>query len=62
MNYWQICPKCNGQGIVSKPPYVAGDIHQWSSNSTSFFLCNMCNGQMKILVQELNKEGLLEKN
>lgn len=40
---WQLCPKCSGQGIVSKPPYVAGDVYQWSSSSTSF-TCNLCNG------------------
>ena len=24
--YYQICPKCDGQGTVSKPPYVAGGL------------------------------------
>ena len=27
---YQLCPKCNGQGQVSKPPYIAGDVHEWS--------------------------------
>lgn len=39
----QLCPKCNGQGIVSKPPWVAGDVHQWTSSATSF-TCDVCNG------------------
>ena len=39
----QLCPKCNGQGIVSKPPWVAGDVHQWTSSATSF-VCDVCNG------------------
>lgn len=40
---WQTCPKCNGQGIVSRPPWVAGDVYQWSSSSTSY-PCDVCNG------------------
>ena len=39
----QLCPKCNGQGTVSKPPWVAGDVHQWTSSATSF-VCDVCNG------------------
>jgi hypothetical protein len=46
---YQICPKCNGQGIVSKPPYVAGDQHEWTSASTSF-QCDVCNGAKIILM------------
>lgn len=41
---YQLCPKCNGQGIVSKPPYIAGDIREWTSNETSF-KCDVCNGE-----------------
>lgn len=37
------CPKCDGQGIVSKPPWVAGDVHQWSSAETAY-TCDVCNG------------------
>lgn len=40
---YQLCPKCNGQGIVSKPPYVAGDVYEWSSTQSSF-TCDVCNG------------------
>lgn len=38
-----VCPKCSGQGIVSKPPYVPGDVHQWTSSSATF-VCDLCNG------------------
>ena len=44
---WQKCPKCDGQGIVSKPPYIAGDQNTWASAETSY-ICNLCNGQMVI--------------
>lgn len=41
---YQLCPKCNGQGTVSKPPYISGDVHQWSSSSCQF-QCDVCQGQ-----------------
>jgi len=44
---WQACPKCSGQGTVSKPPYLAGDINQWS-DSVGQHECNVCKGEMII--------------
>lgn len=52
---YQLCPKCNGQGTVSKPPYVAGDVNQWTSSSTSF-QCDVCNGAKVLLVPEYQIE------
>lgn len=40
---YQKCPKCDGQGTVSKPPYIAGDVHQWSA-ADCIFTCDVCNG------------------
>ena len=40
----QKCPVCDGTGLVSKPPWVAGDQHQWSSTSSGPWPCNRCNG------------------
>lgn len=37
------CPVCDGQGIVSKPPWVAGDQEIWVDNVTSH-PCKACNG------------------
>lgn len=37
------CPKCDGQGIVSKPPWIAGDVHQWSSAEVTY-QCDVCQG------------------
>ena len=68
---FQKCPKCDGQGIVSKPPYVPGDVSQWSSVSTAF-LCDVCKGskiiwcvnginlqsQINILTAELDRVNL----
>lgn len=49
--HYQICPKCLGQGMVSKPPYVPGDTHEWSSTATSF-TCDVCNGAKTLLVPD----------
>ena len=38
------CPVCNGQGTVSRPPWIAGDQLTWESGSTEFFLCPACEG------------------
>lgn len=40
---WQLCPKCNGQGTVTKPPHIQGDQTQWTTSATSF-ICDVCNG------------------
>lgn len=45
---WQLCPKCGGQGTVSKPPYIPGDINQWSSSAMSH-VCDVCNGAKTIM-------------
>jgi uncharacterized protein with PIN domain len=39
----QLCPKCNGQGTVCKPPWIAGDVHEWTCSQTSF-ICDVCDG------------------
>jgi DnaJ-class molecular chaperone len=51
---YQLCPKCNGQGQVSKPPYIAGDVHEWTSSSC-IFTCDVCNGS-KIIPMHLTNQ------
>lgn len=55
---YQLCPKCNGQGTVSKPSYVPGDVYQWSSSS-AVFQCDVCGGAkiipMFIVEQKVEK-------
>lgn len=51
---YQLCPKCNGQGQISKPPYIAGDVHEWSSSSY-IFPCDVCNGSKIIPQFKLSK-------
>lgn len=40
----QKCPVCDGTGLVSKPPWIAGDQHEWSSTSSGPWPCNRCSG------------------
>jgi len=52
---YQLCPKCGGQGTVSKPPYVAGDVYEWTSSQCSF-ICDVCDGKKIIpmyIIQEV---------
>jgi len=44
---YQLCPKCLGQGVVSRPPGVPVGQETWTSSSTTH-TCDVCNGQ-KIL-------------
>lgn len=39
----QECPVCHGQGHVSKPCWVPGDVNEWTSSRTSY-VCRVCNG------------------
>jgi len=45
--YKQLCPKCSGQGIVSKPPHITGDQNEWTGCEISY-QCNLCEGKMVI--------------
>ena len=50
----QKCPKCDGQGIVSKPPWISGDQQTWDSTSVNH-QCDVCNGQKIIPMSDLNE-------
>jgi len=53
---YQLCPKCNGQGRVSKAPYVSGDVEVWADTVTSH-LCDVCNGAKVISSGQTTKIG-----
>ena len=40
---WQTCPKCNGQGWMSKPSWITGDTNEWTSTS-AMHVCDICWG------------------
>ena len=50
---YQLCPKCKGQGVVSRPPWIPADQGTWSASQTSW-QCDVCNGAKTLLVPELN--------
>jgi len=53
---YQKCPKCDGQGIVSKPPHIAGDVNQWISGGTTSYTCDICMGAKIILMHQIETE------
>jgi hypothetical protein len=60
---YQLCPKCNGQGSVSKPPWLPGDVDRWSCSETfqeglkTSFVCNVCDGAKILLVPGKEKNN-----
>ena len=52
MSMYQKCPVCEGTGLVSRPPWVAGDQDCWVSSSTGPYTCRACNGQGIIMAPE----------
>ena len=38
------CPVCNGTGLVSRPPEIAGDVESWTSSTTNTYPCKACAG------------------
>lgn len=40
----QKCPVCDGQGLVSRPPGIAGDVTTWVDSSTGPYTCRRCGG------------------
>ena len=38
------CPCCDGTGLVSRPPGVAGDVVSWPSSGTATYSCRACSG------------------
>lgn len=38
------CPVCDGTGLVSRPPWIAGDVYEWSTTGTGPYTCKVCHG------------------
>jgi len=38
------CPVCNGTGVTFRPPWVAGDVNEWTASANGPFPCRACNG------------------
>jgi hypothetical protein len=43
----QLCPKCQGQGVVSRPPWIPADVQAWNGPLITY-TCNLCGGRMVI--------------
>ena len=55
----QLCPKCGGQGVVSRPPWIPADIRVWNSTGTSTYTCDVCYGAKVIYVPGWNGEVVI---
>lgn len=42
--WWQVCPRCNGQGHTWTPPWLPGDQLMWTTAGTESYSCRPCNG------------------
>ena len=38
------CPVCLGTGLLNRPPWLAGDQHEWSDGNTGPYECKACKG------------------
>lgn len=38
------CPVCDGTGLVSRPPHIAGDVDQWTDSGGGPYSCKPCGG------------------
>lgn len=47
------CPVCNGAGLVSRPPWVAGDVPEWTDNKTGPYSCRSCGGRGYLVIGNL---------
>ena len=47
------CPTCNGQTTVSRPPYVAGDLPEWSTTDIRLYPCPTCKAKGWIHIPDL---------
>jgi len=51
--HYQLCPKCEGQGIVSKPTWLPAGQNTWTSTAGSY-PCDVCGGAKILLVPDNN--------
>lgn len=58
---YQCCPKCEGQGIVAKPSWVAAGVNNWSSTS-AVHQCDVCNGSKIIPMYIVPTENKVVEN
>ena len=54
------CPVCDGTGLVSKPPYIAGDQETWSTSQTGTYPCHACGGSGIIWSEDVDMEYTIE--
>jgi RecJ-like exonuclease len=46
------CPACYGTGLVSRPPWVAGDVDNWVDYQCGPYPCRSCDGKGVLIVND----------
>lgn len=44
------CPVCDGQGLVSRPPWLSGDVREWTDTTTAPYECRACGGKGFVVI------------
>lgn len=52
------CPVCEGQGTVSRPAHIDGDVKYWYSDGAGGYVCPACHGT-GIVWEDRNVAGML---
>ena len=53
--YYQLCPKCQGQGLVSKPAWITAEQTTWEGTATSY-QCDVCGGAKTLFISPATDE------
>ena len=54
---YQKCPVCDGTGLVSRPPWIAGDVMTWGSAGTGPYQCKCCAGSGVIVLPDVGAKN-----
>lgn len=47
----ELCPKCNGEGVTSKP--IDGDVNDWADTQNGHYTCKLCRGKGYVIREAL---------
>ena len=59
--YYQRCPVCNGTGLVTIPPGIAGDAEGWTASTSGPYECHACGGKGIIPMPQAKEETFVVK-
>lgn len=57
----ELCPNCNGQKTVSRPPWISGDQETWDTADSSVYPCPTCDANGYITIETKGKWAIRMK-